>query len=104
MKFEIFLMLLLVVSVLTSLCVEGIKKLLDERGKTYYSNTLAGISSVVLSVFVGIAYVILVQATLNIQMAVYLIALILLSWLCAMVGYDKVMQAISQIRGGKKIE
>ena len=104
MKFEIFLMLLLVVSVLTSLCVEGIKKLLDERGKTYYSNTLAGISSVVLSVFVGIAYVILVQATLNIQMAVYLIALILLSWLCAMVGYDKVMQAITQIRGGKKIE
>nr|DAF69112.1 MAG TPA: hypothetical protein [Bacteriophage sp.] len=102
MKFEIFLMLVLIVSVLTSLCVEGIKKLLEERGKTYYSNTLAGITSVVLSVFVGLAYVILVQAALNIQMAVYLIALILLSWLCAMVGYDKVMQAISQIRGGGK--
>ena len=104
MKFEIFLMLLLVVSVLTSLFVEGIKKLLDERGKTYYSNMIAGITSVALSVFVGVAYIVLIQATLNIQMAVYLIALILLSWLCAMVGYDKVMQAITQIRGGKKIE
>ncbi|HCL01854.1 MAG TPA: aminopeptidase [Lachnoclostridium phytofermentans] len=104
MKFEIFLMLLLVVSVLTSLFVEGIKKLLDERGKTYYSNMLAGITSIVLSVFVGFAYVILVQVALNIQMAVYLIALILLSWLCSMVGYDKVLQAITQIRGGKKIE
>ncbi|WP_312371892.1 aminopeptidase [Lachnoclostridium sp.] len=104
MKFEIFLMLLLVVSVLTSLFVEGIKKLLDERGKTYYSNMLAGITSIVLSVFVGFAYVILVQVALNIQMAVYLIALILLSWLCSMVGYDKVLQAITQIRGGEKIE
>ncbi|WP_312373028.1 aminopeptidase [Lachnoclostridium sp.] len=104
MKFEVFLMLLLVVSVLTSLFVEGIKKLLDERGKTYYSNMLAGITSIVLSVFVGFAYVILVQVALNIQMAVYLIALILLSWLCSMVGYDKVLQAITQIRGGEKIE
>lgn len=104
MKFEIFLMLVLIVSVLTSLFVEGIKKLLDERGKKYYANTLAGIIAVVLSMLVGVGYVILVQATLNIQMAVYLIALILLSWLCAMVGYDKVMQAISQIRGGGKNE
>ena len=31
-------------------------------------------------------------------MAVYLIALVFLSWLSAMVGYDKVMQAISQIK------
>lgn len=30
---------------------------------------------------------------------VYLIALTLLSWLSAMVGYDKVIQAILQIRG-----
>ena len=31
-------------------------------------------------------------------MAVYLIALVFLSWLSAMVGYDKVVQTISQIK------
>lgn len=37
----------------------------------------------------------------NEKMAVYLIALVLLSWLCAMLGYDKVIQAITQIRNGQ---
>lgn len=34
----------------------------------------------------------------DVTWVVYLIALIGLSWLCAMVGYDKVIQALSQIR------
>lgn len=75
-----------------------IKKWLDERGTKYYSNALAGYVAIGLSIAVGIAYIILVGAVLNAQTAVYLIALILLSWLCAMVGYDKVMQAIAQFK------
>ena len=54
--------------------------------------------SLVLSVAVGAAYIILTESAINAQMAVYLIALMLLSWLSAMVGYDKVIQAISQFR------
>lgn len=42
----------------------------------------------------------MVQAAISAQMVVILIALVLLSWLSAMVGYDKVIQAIGQIRGG----
>lgn len=61
-------------------------------------NALAGYVAIGLSIAVGIAYIILVGAALNAQTAVYLIALILLSWLCAMVGYDKVMQAIAQFK------
>ncbi len=98
MKMEVFLILLLIVSVLSSLVVEGIKKLLDERGKKYYSNALAGIAAVVLSVFVGISYMIIIGVSLNLQMAVYLLALVFLSWLSSMVGYDKVIQAISQFK------
>lgn len=63
-----------------------------------YDNALAGYVAIGLSIAVGIAYIILVGAALNAQTAVYLIALILLSWLCAMVGYDKVMQAIAQFK------
>lgn len=98
MSLEVFLLGLLIVSTLTGLFAEAIKKWLDERGKKYYSNALAGYVAIGLSIAVGIAYIILVGAALNAQTAVYLIALILLSWLCAMVGYDKVMQAIAQFK------
>ena len=98
MSLEVFLLGLLIVSTLTGLFTEAIKKWLDERGKKYYPNALAGDVALGLSIAVGIAYIILVGAALNAQTAVYLIALILLSWLCAMVGYDKVMQAIAQFK------
>ena len=98
MSLEVFLLGLLIVSTLTGLITEAIKKWLDERGTKYYSNALAGYVAIGLSIAVGIAYIILVGAVLNAQTAVYLIALILLSWLCAMVGYDKVMQAIAQFK------
>ena len=98
MSLEVFLLGLLIVSTLTGLFTEAIKKWLDERRTKYYSNALAGYVAIGLSIAVGIAYIILVGAVLNAQTAVYLIALILLSWLCAMVGYDKVMQAIAQFK------
>ena len=98
MSLEVFLLGLLIVSTLTGLFTEAIKKWLGERGTKYYSNALAGYVAIGLSIAVGIAYIILVGAVLSAQTAVYLIALILLSWLCAMVGYDKVMQAIAQFK------
>lgn len=104
MTFEIFLLGLLVVSVLTGLFTEAIKKWLQERDKKYYPNALAGYVAVGLSIAIGIAYIIVTGAAINAQMAVYLIALVLLSWLCAMVGYDKVIQAISQFKTYKKEE
>ena len=96
MNFETFLLLLMIVSVLTGLVTEGIKKLLDEAKKPYRSNLLAGVVAVILSIAVDTGYMILTETLMNEKMAVILIALVLLSWLCAMVGYDKVIQAISQ--------
>ena len=93
MNFETFLLLLMIVSVLTGLVTEGIKKLLDEAKKPYRSNLLAGVVAVILSIAVD-----LTETLMNEKMAVILIALVLLSWLCAMVGYDKVIQAISQFK------
>lgn len=99
---ETFLLLLMIVSVLTGLFTEAIKKMMEELGKTYRSNILAGIVAVVLSVAVGAAYAVLMEVHINDKMAVLLIALVLLSWLSAMVGYDKVIQAISQFKINKK--
>lgn len=98
MSLEFFLFLLMLTSIMTGLFTEGIKKLLDEAGKSYKSNILAGAVATVLSIAVGAGYIILMGVQINAKMAVILIALVLLSWLSAMVGYDKVMQAISQIK------
>lgn len=94
--FETFLTGLLVISGLTGLVTEAVKKILDEHNRTYHSNTLAGIVSAVLSLLVGIGYVIIAGIAFTAQIVVLLIALILLSWLCAMVGYDKVVGCFSK--------
>ncbi len=104
MSLSVFLMLLMLVSTFTGLVTEAVKKCLQERGKTYYANALAGYISAGLSIAVGAAYIIIAGAAINAQMAVYLIALIFLSWLAAMVGYDKVIQEISQFRSVKEKE
>lgn len=98
MSFEFFLLMLLVVSVFTGLFTEGIKKTLAEYGKPYHANVLAGVVAVALSAVIGTGYMILTETRMNEKMAVILLALLLLSWLSAMVGYDKVIQAISQLK------
>lgn len=89
--FEMFLAGLMIVSALTSLVTEAIKKLLSEHNAKPKSNTLAGVVSVVLSLFTGIGYAIITSAGFSAQLVVMIIALMFLSWLCSMVGYDKVL-------------
>lgn len=95
---QVFLLGLLVVSTLAGLATEAIKKLFDEAGKLYRSNLLAGIVSAILSLGIGIAYILLSGIGFTTASTICLIALIFMSWLCAMLGYDKVIQAISQFK------
>lgn len=98
MTLEIFLAMLMMISLLTGLTVEGVKKLLDEAKVSYKSNVLAGVIAVVLAIAVAVAYLIIIDAIFTAKIAVYLIALMFLSWLCAMIGYDKVVQTLSQLK------
>lgn len=97
MSLETFLMLLLAVSVFDSLFTEAVKQVLNSVKISFSSNILAGIVSVFLSGVVYTGYLIIMGLTINSISVFYLVALILLSWLSAMVGYDKVVQAIAQI-------
>ncbi len=99
METHVFLMMLLVVATLTGLVTEAIKMLLDEWKIGYHANTLAGAVAIVLSIGVVAVYVIMIDALFDTKMASFLIALMFLSWLSAMVGYDKVIQAIGQFAG-----
>ena len=94
---QTFLTGILVTSTLTGLATEAVKNILSEYNKQYQANTLAGIVSLVLSAGIGIGYITVNGMDVTAQVVTSLIALVFLSWLCAMVGYDKVIQTISQI-------
>ena len=89
---------LALISVLTSLTVEALKKLLGDKIKSY--NLWAAIVSVVLTILVSVGYLIYTGTTFTAQIGVIMAALVFLSFLAATVGYDKVMQMLKQIIGG----
>ena len=99
---EIFIMGLLVISTLTGLVTEAMKKIFAEHDVGYKANTLAGIVAVVLSIAIGVAYGVVTDIPFTSQTAVYLVATMFMSWLCSMIGYDKVIQTISQFKTNKK--
>lgn len=100
--FEIFMLGLLITSVFTGLVTEAIKKIMDEHNKIYRANTLAGLVAFVLSATIGAGYIVMHGVDFTSQVVVCLIAQAFMSWLCAMVGYDKVIQAISQFKTNGK--
>lgn len=100
MTLHVFLIMLLACSILTTLTVEAIKKMFTD-GEAKKANIIAAIVAVVLAIVIGIGYAIIFAVTINATYVVFIIALCFLSWLCAMVGYDKVVQAITQITEAK---
>lgn len=98
MSIEFLCFALLVVSVLTNLTVQGIKKILDKKSANYSANVMAAVTSVVISVAVSAAYLIWTETAFNAKIAVELITLMYLSFLVATNGYDKIIQAIKQIK------
>lgn len=97
-NFEIFLFGLLITSTLTGLATEAVKKILTERNISYKANTLAGIMSLIVSAAIAAGYIVLFEIAFTSQIAVYMVAHVFMSWLCAMVGYDKVIQTIGQFK------
>lgn len=97
MSSEFLISVLAIISVLTSLTVEGIKKILDENHKDYASNLLAVIVSVILTVAISVGYMIYCSVPFTAQTAVVMVAMVFLSFLSATVGYDKVRQLLEQL-------
>lgn len=64
----------------------------------YSSNVMAAVTAVVISVALSAGYLIYTETMLNAKIGVELIALAYLSFLVATNGYDKVIQAIKQIK------
>ena len=101
MTLHVFLIMLLACSIFTTLTVEGIKNMFV-GGKVNKANILAAIVAIVIAVIIGFGYAAIFMVAITVQYVISIIALCFLSWLCAMIGYDKVVQAITQITEAKK--
>lgn len=89
---------LLGISLLTNLTVEGVKKLLDESKKTYSSNVLAAILSMILSCGVCAVYLVMNDVAFSMKIGVEVVVLMYLGFLVSTVGYDKVVQTLKQVK------
>lgn len=93
---------LLVVSLLTNLTVEGIKKLLEGTNKTYSSNVLAAVLSTVIAGAVCVIYLVMNDVAFSLKIGVEVVILMYLGFLISTVGYDKVIQTLKQIQSSKE--
>jgi len=83
------------ISILTSLTVEALKKLLGEKIKSY--NLLAAIVAVVLTILVSVGYLIYTGTAFTAQIGVIIVAMVFLAFLSSTVSFDKVKQMLEQI-------
>lgn len=98
MSYDIFLLALTAITLFSSLLTEAIKKVLDEENKKYSANILVIIISSIVSVLYGVGYIVYNQVNITPQLIIEILILCIMSFLCATLGYDKVIQSISQIR------
>lgn len=98
MNVTLFIALLVVFSTITSLCTEAAKKILNELNAKYATNILV----VILSLIVGAAgtgvYYVLFSIEFNTINIVCMPLMGLATAVGSMVGYDKVIQTIEQLR------
>ena len=101
MTIEFLSTALLVISFITGLIVEAVKKILDSKNKKYSSNVLAIIVSVVVSLASSVTYVFIKHIPFSAMLVVEIVGLTICSFLVATLGYDKVMQTIKQFLSRK---
>ena len=99
MTVTVFLILLTICAALTSLLTEGLKKFLDGMEIKYAANIIVLAVAMIVGCGATALYYVNYQVPFNALNSVYLALMGVANWLGAMVGYDKVKQAIEQISG-----
>lgn len=99
MTMTAFLIILTACAAVTSLLSEAVKKFLDEQKISYASNILVLIVALAVGCGATALYYVNCQVPFNALNSVYLALMGIANWLGAMMGYDKVRQAVEQIKG-----
>lgn len=74
--------------------MEAIKKMVEVKR----ANVVAAVVSVIVGIAVPVGYIIMNKILLDVNALLYIVSIVVLSWLCSMLGFDKVVQTISQIK------
>ncbi len=99
MTISMFTIILAACAVATSLLVQGIKKFLDDIKVRYASNIVVLVVALIVGCGAAALYYVNYQVPFNALNSVYLALMGVANWLGSMLGYDKVKQAIEQIKG-----
>ena len=95
---SIGMFLLLLCSVITGLVTEALKKMMEITKP----NVTAAIVSLVTGLFVSVSWIFVQHIVVNATTILFCVSLIVLSWLCSMLGYDKVVQTLAQLFGANR--
>lgn len=93
MTVQIAMFLLTITAAMTSLITEAVKKTITDKKPTI----TAAIVSVATGIFVPLAYLGINQIPFRTQDIFYIIGMVVLTWVCACTGYDKVIEIINQL-------
>lgn len=99
MTITLFIFILTIGAAASSLLTEAIKKFFENAGKTYSANLIALVNAIVCGCGgTALAYIFMdIPWTGTNILCLVLMALCV--WVSEMVGYDKVIQLITQIKG-----
>lgn len=94
---QVALPILVVCSGLTTLFVEAIKMMAG--GKLKSANIVAAIVGAIIGTVIPVGYILYTGIGFGIQNILIILAIAVLSWLCSMLGFDKVVQTLRQLKG-----
>lgn len=97
MSVSAFLVLLTAFATITSLATESIKKFLDSLNVKYATNIVVLVIALIVGCLGTSGYYLVANIAFNPINIMYIFTLSIANWIGAMVGYDKVKQAIEQI-------
>lgn len=97
MSIEFLVMLLVIESAVTGLLTQAVKMFYQNAGKECAANVVALIDAVVVGgVLTSCIYVIL-GVPFGLKTIIYIAGYVVVVWIGAMIGFDKVVQMIKQI-------
>ena len=98
MTIQVFLILLAIFAVCTSLLTEAMKNFCNEQGKDYASNIMVLVAAAIVGGLGTVVYYIATSIVWTPMNIICIPLMIIANWVGSMVGYDKVKQAIEQFK------
>ena len=103
MTIELFIILATIGAACAALLTQAIKKAYENAGKKYSANAIAAINAAENGVGGTAAAYSLLDIPFGTKNVICIVLMAVVIWIGAMIGYDKVIQLLQQIKAVKKV-